>query len=111
MGEQFYLKQHGAYNDYIVVTTKDKFYKVVAKLNAHTEHSEELKDVEIFEYIEPVINKTKNKVEVTLCVFTEWGGLIKRKYVFDRKPPHLFKNRRGFTESKVIVPYDCKIMF
>jgi hypothetical protein len=57
--------------------------------------------------LEPRVEFQDDTVRVRLVTFSKWGGFSEEVYSASKAFPHRFLN----VETKVLVPYDCGIMF
>lgn len=112
MSEQFYLMWHSNYNDYQVVFTKEKLAGI---LNDISDISDSLKAKVPSLSLEPSVVRKDSVIEVSLPVFSHWGGLVRRRYNISRSDFHRIRylNWHPSTIDKkdILLKYDCGIMF
>lgn len=105
LNHQFNLSWHGGYNDYKIICTKSKLKDVLKGINNLPNLT---KNNALKLNIEPKVELKENEALVYICVFTEWGGLIKRKYIIPRKRPYIDND---YVEIDTLVKYNCGIMY
>jgi hypothetical protein len=108
-GGQFYLFWHANYNDVQVVCDRDRMEGIVAALQASDNlplSDDALQEVRAIDYA-PVVEFAGDTVRVRIITFSMWAGFSEEIYILDREFPHQFRD----VEYKVLVPYDCGIMF
>lgn len=97
LGEQFYLKWHANYDDDVVACSNEHLQQVFEKYNdwsmarnSFNEIADDLalatKDVSF----EPEVVRKNGSAEVTLIVFSKWGGLDRVTYEIHLNGRHTF---------------------
>jgi hypothetical protein len=107
-GGQFYLFWHSNYDDAQVVCDRDRMEGIVAVLQESglPLTDDELQQARAVDYA-PVAEFEGDTVRVRVVTFSMWSGFSEEIYILDREFPHRFRDE----EYKVLVPYDCGIMF
>lgn len=112
MKEQFYLWWHSNYNDKQIVFTKEKFARILDPLPYA---SDSLKEKISSLYLEPIVTRKDSAVDVSLPVFSHWGGLVRRHYTISKSLPHHITNvpfyLSDIDKRDYLLDYDCNIMF
>lgn len=112
MKEQFYLWWHSNYNDKQIVFTKEKLARILDPLPYA---SDSLKDKVSSLYLEPIVTRKDSVVDVSLPVFSHWGGLVRRHYTISKSEPHHITNMPFYTSDvdkrDYLLDYDCKRRF
>jgi len=110
-GEQFYQFWHANYNDDRIVSDQEDARTAPADLTGWVGENESTTEGLLAEVAEidltPVVLMNQDQVKVEVVVFTKWGGFVKRSIAMEREFPHLIL----WEKSKVLVPYNCGIMF
>lgn len=112
MKEQFYLWWHAHYNDKQVVFTKEKLARILDPLPYA---SDSLKEKVSSLYLEPIVTRKDSVVDVSLPVFSHWGGLVRRHYTISKSEPHHITNIPFYLSDvdkrDYLLDYDCKRRF
>ena len=109
LGGQFYLSWHSEYNDTRIICDPlriDDIVKDIRNRNLLEIPAETLEKARNLDF-EPVIIFNENTVDVTVIVFTKWGGFKKLTYTISREYPHTIFN----VQSEVILGYDCGLAY
>jgi len=89
MGGQFYLAWHFAYNDWEVVSSRERLDEIIKLINdEYTPLTEEQVEAALQLDVTPRVKFRGDKVRVWLLVFTKRGGFYERIYTIDRDFPH-----------------------
>jgi hypothetical protein len=110
LGNHFYSFWHAGYNDREIVCDKTGVSGIVASLNG--EFGYPISPVArvqalLLKDVEPYVSIGEQVVEVRLVTFSKWGGFYSNTYTISRKDPHTLQD----PEQKILVPYDCGVMF
>ena len=107
---QFYLNWHANYNDLRILTTPAEIEALISTVNGEdfgTElTAEQIAGLRAIQP-QPYVEIFDERVSVTYCVFTKWGGLTRIKEFFRRTPPHLFEDQELLEE----VEYNCNVRY
>ncbi|MBU0495452.1 MAG: hypothetical protein KKA73_22755 [Chloroflexi bacterium] len=110
MGAQFYQYWHAGYNDTVIVCDRAGLAAVFAAtdefLNGRTVAFDVRQQAQTLDFT-PTVTFRGDTVFVRVVTFTKWGGFIEEIYSMNRDLPH----RLSIVDGKVLVPYDCGIMF
>jgi hypothetical protein len=106
MANQFYQFWHAAYNDKQIVCSsaaleavlKQKRVGLAIPITASLQ-ARLLK-------LEPVITLQAETAIVTIITFSNWKGFVQETWTIERRSPY-----RVTIDSKVLVPYNCGVMF
>ena len=103
MGGQFYLSQVFTYNDWIVVSSRERLEEIIKLINEeYTPLTEEQVEAALQLDVTPRVKIGGGKVRVGILVFTKWGGFYERIYTIDRDFPH-----QMIDKEIELVPYNC----
>lgn len=107
-GGQFYLYWHANYNDAQLVCDRARMEELVAGLEESSTPlaGDALRQARAIDYT-PTIEVAGDTVRVRVVTFSLWSGFSEEIYTISKSFPHQFLD----VESKVLVPYDCGIMF
>jgi hypothetical protein len=107
MGAQFYLSWHAEYNDWEVVSSRERQEAIIEFLNEkyHPLTEEQVESILQLD-VTPRLKFEGDKVRVQILIFTKWGGFYEREYTIDRDFPH-----QMIYEDIELVPYNCGIVF
>jgi hypothetical protein len=107
MGEQFYLSWHAAYDDWEVVSSRERLDAIIELMNEeHNPLTEEQVEAALQLDVTTSVKFEGDKVRVQILVFTKWGGFFERVYTIDRNFPH-----RMIEDDIQLIPYNCGIVF
>ena len=107
MGGQFYLAWHFEYNDWEVVSSRERLEEIIDWLNENYRPlTEEQVDAALQLDVTPRVKFKGDKVRVQILVFTKWGGFYERVYTIDRNFPH-----QMIDDEIELIPYNCGKMF
>lgn len=107
MGEQFYMSWHAAYDDWEVVSSRERLDAIIELMNeGHNPLTEEQVEAALKLDITPSVKFEGDKVRVQILVFTKWGGFYERVYTIDRNFPH-----QMIEDDIQLIPYNCGIVF
>jgi hypothetical protein len=109
LGPQFYLFWHANYNDYDIVCSPGDVQEITAGLGDFGRPMSPIARLRalLLRDVAPTVSLGEEAVEVQVVVFTQWGGFLRWTYTVDRDFPHKILD----VEEKVLVPYDCGVMF
>ena len=99
LGEQFYLRWHGCYNDSEIICNKERLQSKQPYLKDQADNIMKIDPT-------PMIKFEGDKAEVWLLTFTEWAGLVRCKYVFNKNDPSLSN-----ISKELLIPYNSGICF
>jgi len=107
MGEQFYLSWHFEYNDWEVVSSRERLDAIIEWLNEeyHPLTEEQVEAVKQLD-VSPKVKFKWGKVQVRVLVFTKGGGFYERIYTIDRDFPHQMIHK-----DIELIPYNSGVMF
>jgi len=107
MGEQFYLSWHAAYDDWEVVSSRERLDAIIELMNEeHNPLTEEQVEAALQLDVTPSVKFEGDKVRVQILMFTKWGGFYERVYTIDRNFPH-----QMIEDDIQLIPYNCGIVF
>ena len=107
MGGQFYLAWHFQYNDWEVVSSRERLEAIIEWLNEkYRPLTEEQVEAVLQLDATPRVKFERNKVRVRVLVFTKWGGFYERVYTIERNFPH-----QVIDYEIELIPYNCGKMF
>ena len=107
MGEQFYLSWHAAYDDWEVVSSRERLDAIIELMNEeHNPLTEEQVEAALKLDVTPSVKFEGDKVRVQILMFTKWGGFYERVYTIDRNFPH-----QMIEDDIQLIPYNCGIVF
>ena len=108
---QFYLYWHANYNDSVIITTADDLehlFKEIDKDDFGQPLTDEQKTAARKVDLTPrVVFRSDKIAEVSIVIFSKWGGLDRVTRSVARTYPHVFKN----IKVEKLVSYDCGMMF
>lgn len=108
---QFYLYWHANYNDSMIITTADDLehlFKEIDKDDFGQPLTDEQKNAARKVDLTPrVVFPSDKTAEVSIVIFSKWGGLDRVTRSVTRTYPHIFKN----IKVEKLVSYDCGVMF
>ncbi len=109
-GEQFYLGWHANYNDTIPVATREGLEDVLTKLR-DGEFGIAMNPLEVIKArsldFAPRVKQLNEKIFVRYVTFSKWGGFIEWNLELNSDDPSFWQ----LDEGKILLPYDCGIMF
>jgi hypothetical protein len=107
MGGQFYLSWHFEYNDWEVVSSRERLEATIEWLNEkYAPLTEEQVEAAMQLDVTPRVKFEGDKVRVQILVFTKWGGFYERVYTIDRNFPH-----QMIDDEIELIPYNCGVVF
>ena len=107
MGGQFYLSWHFEYNDWEVVSSRERLGTIIEWLNdEYAPLTEEQVEAVLQLDVTPRVKFEGDRVLVQILVFTKWGGFYERVYTIDRNFPH-----QMIDDETELIPYNCGKMF
>ena len=107
MGGQFYLSWHAEYNDWEVVSNRERLEAIIEWLNEkYIPLTGEQVEVALQLDVSPKVKFEGDKVQVQILVFTKWGGFYEMVYTIDRNLPH-----KMIDDDIQLIPYNCGIVF
>lgn len=111
MGSQFYLSWHANYNDARVLCGSSDIERIIDE-NAKSEFgikltSAQKREARAISQPGPVVTIDGERVTVTMLVFTNWGGFIRRTYTIAQPFPHAILD----VQNETLVEYNCGVMF
>lgn len=108
---QFYLAWHANYNDSTIVTTTNEMERIIAEIDKDdfgTPLTAEQKTAARKADLAPLVEWSDDKVaEVSIVLFSKWGGLYRITRRVARTYPHAVEK----TEIEKLVQYNCGMMF
>jgi hypothetical protein len=111
MAPQFYLFWHASYNDLQIVCDQAALRGILDGISGgDTGLPMPLADrVRAWSLggLEPTVDIGEQSVTVRVVTFSRWGGFYEYTYTLSRAFPHTILS----VEDKLLVPYDCGIMF
>ncbi|NCP16474.1 hypothetical protein GW866_05455 [bacterium] len=109
LGSQFYLFWHANYNDYQIMCNPSDVRDIAASLGDFGRPMSLLSRLRtlLLRDVAPTVRTSEQSVEVQLVVFTKWGGFLRLTFSIDRNFPHRILD----VKEKILVPYDCGVMF
>ncbi|MFH1447163.1 MAG: hypothetical protein ABIG43_07140 [Chloroflexota bacterium] len=110
MGRQFYLDWHANYNDTTLVATYEALDRIVTKhLDKSMGYPMSKVQIEKARTIDPTPQITigDETVAVRVVWFTKWGGFFETRHKLSRTFPHTILE----TSSKILLDYDCGVMY
>jgi hypothetical protein len=109
LGPQFYLFWHANYNDYQIMCNPADVQGVTANLGDFGRSMSPLSRLRtlLLRDVAPTVSTGEQTVEVQVVVFTKWGGFLRWTYTIDRNFPHKILD----VKEKILIPYDCGVMF
>jgi hypothetical protein len=108
MGGQFYLFWHAAYFDDEVVADGARLKVILDETQdfcGEMEPGDERRALNA--PLEPVVELGEEEVQVSVVIFSKWGGLARRTFFFTRQFPHEVLQ----VEDEVLVEYQCNVAF
>ncbi len=111
---QFYLSWHSKYNDTAIIVTREDVERIIAMLDgAESEglpFTMEQKAAARKADVSPRVTWVNDQVaEVSVVIFTKWGGFLRDTKRVSRSYPH--KRVMGGSEGEMLVEYDCRMMY
>jgi len=107
MGGQFYLSWHAEYDDWEVVSSRERLEAIIEWLNEkYRPLTEEQVEAALQLDVTPRVKFEGDKVRVRILVFTKWGGFYERIFTIDRNFPH-----QMIDDDIQLIPYNCGIVF
>jgi hypothetical protein len=109
LGGQFYLWWHANYNDTRIICDPNEIDDIVQEMGNWISGELPLDIVENARGLDyrPVIELKKDTVDVSIMIFTKWGGFKRLTFTVNREYPHTIVNVQG----EVILEYECGVMF
>lgn len=106
MAAQFYLYWHAGYNDTQIVCDTHALEALLnqTRIGVAVPKSTSLQ-ARLLE-LEPEITLHTETAVVKIITFSNWKGFVEETWTINRHSPHSTN-----TESKVLIPYNCGIMF
>lgn len=109
-GGQFYLGWHANYNDTIPVSTREGLEDILTKLR-DDEFGVAMTPFEVIKArnldVAPRVKQLNDQIFIRYVTFTKWGGFIEWNLELNSDDPSFWQ----LDEGKVLLPYDCGIMF
>lgn len=105
--DQFYLFWHAGYNDERIVCDRGQLDALLAKEDVFKKPTAKEKQTAHAVDIQPVVEMLDSSVRVRLLTWTDWGGLYRKTFTFDKAFPHRLEK----TEEENVVSYNCGILF
>ena len=111
MGAQFYLYWHAGYNDSQILCGSSDVERMISE-NAQANFGTPLNvsqklQARAISQPGPAVEIKADRVVVSMVVFTNWGGFIRRTYTINRAFPHTILD----VQSETLVEYNCGVMF
>ena len=111
MASQFYLLWHANYNDVQIVCDRAALRGILDGI-ASDDFGQPMPLTDraraaALSGLEPVVEIGEGTVEVRVVTFSNWGGFYELTFTLNRDFPHTLLG----VEDKLLVPYDCGIMF
>ncbi len=108
MADQFHLFWHGLYNDAFFMCDEADVQPGMGGLTAFDlSLPEDVMDAARGFQLSPTVRLGAESATVRYAVFTKWGGFIEVSYEISRDFPHPIISG----DSRLLVEYDCGIMF
>lgn len=108
---QFYLYWHSNYKDSMIITTADDLENLIKEIDKNDFGSpltDEQKTAARKVALTPRVVFRDDKIaEVSIVIFSKWGGLKRITRNVTRTYPHIFKN----IKVEKLVAYDCGVLF
>lgn len=107
-GRQFYLFWHANYNDWRIICDSESLEALLTADNGFGSPISEEVQAQAREIdVTPVVELDEDTTQVTVIMFTNWGGFYRTTFTISRDYP-----REVFTSGGGnVVYYDCGIMF
>lgn len=110
LGDQFYLQWHANYDDDTIICNQEHLSHSLAEhvdwMHLEVDTEEIVRGVDGIS-LEPEVIVKNSSVEVSLVLFTKWGGLFRVSYEISRDRPYIIIE----TERENIYDYYCGIVF
>ncbi|MHB1356990.1 MAG: hypothetical protein ACYCZF_13560 [Anaerolineae bacterium] len=107
MAAQFYLYWHAAYNDKQIVCDSDALEALLKQERVGYAIPATASLRARLLKLEPVVTLDAETATVRVITFSNWKGFVQETWTISRlAPQHIIK-----TDSKVLIAYDCGIMF
>jgi hypothetical protein len=111
MGSQFYLFWHAGYNDSQILCASSDIERIISE----NEQSDFGMKMNVAQKLKaraisqpgPVVEIKDERVSVSMLLFTNWGGFIRRIYTINRAAPHTILD----VQNETLVEYNCGVMF
>ncbi len=108
MAEQFYLHWHAGYNDSRIICDEETLDTLLTADNDFGQPiPEDVQSQAADLDVAPVVTLDDETAQVRVLIFTKWGGFYETLFTISRDYPRAVYE----WESKVLVPYDCGVMF
>lgn len=106
---QYNLMWHANYFDTQVLITQKDIGDIIREINSEgfgvplsSQQKKEAKKIDPT----PIIEINEDAVDVTLVLFSKWGGFIKRTFTYQKSFPYKAK-----VNDQKLVEYDCGVLF
>jgi hypothetical protein len=107
IGGQFYLSWHFEYNDWEVVSSRERLEAIIEGLDEkYRPLTEEQVEAALQLDVTPRVKFEGDKVRAWILMFTKWGGFYERVYTIDRNFPH-----QMIEDEIELIPYNCGVVF
>jgi hypothetical protein len=111
LGPQFYLFWHAGYNNSQILCDSNDIERVISE-NAQSDFGMKMTAVQklkarTISQPGPLVEIKDNRVMVSMVLFTNWGGFIRRTYMINRASPHKILD----VQNETLVEYNCGVMF
>ena len=108
---QFYLSWHANYNDSMIITTAVDLENLIKKRDkddfGQPFTAEQKAAARKIDLTPRVVFRDDKTAEVSIVIFSKWGGFRRVTRSIARTYPHFFKN----IKVEKLVAYDCGVMF
>lgn len=111
MGSQFYLSWHANYNDAQVLCGSSDIERIISE-NAKSDFGAKLtstqkREARAISQPGPMVTIDGERVTVSMLIFTNWGGFVRRTYTITEPFPHAILD----VHNETLVEYNCGVMF
>jgi hypothetical protein len=111
MGSQFYLFWHAGYNDSQILCGSSDIERIISE-NAQSGFGMKMNEAQKLKARAisrpgPAVEIKADHVTVSMVLFTNWGGFIRRTYTINRASPHTILD----VQNETLVEYNCGVMF
>lgn len=105
---QYNLMWHANYFDTQVIVTKRDTQRIIRNNSSDFGTPLSWKQKREAKKIDPtpVVHINEDTAEVSLVLFSKWGGFFRRTFTYTKTYPH-----RVETKDEELVKYDCQVMF
>jgi hypothetical protein len=109
LGGQFYLWWHANYDDTMIICDPNEIDNIVQEMENWISGELPPDIVEKARGLDyrPVIEFKEDTVDVSITIFTKWGGFKRLTFTINREYPHTIID----VQSEVIIEYDCGVAF